>query len=303
MPELPEVEVIRQALWPALAGRRVVGVALLEPRLPQNITAPSLQERLVGCRFTGCSRRGKYLLFKLSSGEGFVLHLRMTGQLLLEPTGSGDDGASREAADAADGEPATAEAPELARDFGSHPYDRMIWRLDSGRLVLRDQRRFATLHWSYRGDFTDLPFLERLGPEPLAQEFSPDVLARHLGRRRAPVKSVLLDQSCVAGLGNIYADEALHRSGIAPHKPACTLKEAEVARLHAAIREVLQEALQAGGTTIRDYRRANGEKGQFQARLRVYGKEGAPCPVCSQPIQRRRIGGRSSWFCARCQAS
>lgn len=291
VPELPEVEVIRRAVWPALMGRQVVAVSLLESRLPQNITGPQLEDRLVGSRFAGCTRRGKYLLFSLSNGQGFVLHLRMTGQLLLQ-AGDGPYLPRRG--------PAAAERPAVE---GRHPHDRMIWHLDSGRLVFRDQRRFATLHWSGRGDFTDLPFLQRLGPEPLDDNFSPAVLARHLARRRAPIKSVLLDQSCVAGLGNIYADEALHRCGIAPHKPACTLTESDVRGLHAAIREVLQEALQAGGTTIRDYRRADGERGQFQLKLRVYGREGEACRVCSQPIQRRRIGGRSSWFCARCQAS
>lgn len=274
MPELPEVEVVRRTVWPRIAGRTIVGARIDEPRLPRNIDPAALEGELRGRVFTRCRRRAKYLLFSLSGRVGFVLHLRMTGQLVYVAQGDGGED-------------------------GSHV--RMTLTLDEGRLELRDARRFATLDWVEGPSFTHLPFLQRLGPEPLAPSFTADRLAEQLARRRAPIKSALLNQACVAGLGNIYADEALFRARVHPLRPASELSPEEVQRLHRAVQQVLREAVRRGGSSVRDYRNGAGEPGTFQTRLQVYGRQGQPCPVCGRSIELVRVAGRSSAFCEGCQ--
>lgn len=279
MPELPEVEVVRRTVWPRIAGRTIVDARIDEPRLPQNMEPDVLEGKLRGRVFTRCRRRGKYLLFSLSGRAGFVLHLRMTGQLVYVAPGQ--------------------ERQEGRGGDGSHL--RMTLTLDEGRLELRDARRFATLHWVEGPSFAYLPFLQRLGPEPLAPSFTPERLAERLARRRAPIKSALLNQACVAGLGNIYADEALFRARLHPLRPASDLSLEEVQRLHRAVQQVLREAVRRGGSSVRDYRNGAGEPGTFQTRLQVYGRQGQPCPVCGRPIGLLRVAGRSSAFCEGCQ--
>lgn len=276
MPELPEVEVVRRTVWPRIAGRTILDARIHEPRLPQNVEPAALEEKLRGRVFTHCRRRAKYLLFTLSGRAGFVLHLRMTGQLIFVEKGE-----------------------SVGAGGGEHV--RMILTLDGGRLELRDARRFATIHWVEGPAFEDLPFLQRLGPEPLDPAFTAERFAGRLAGRRAPIKSVLLNQACVAGLGNIYADEALFRARVHPLRPASALSREEVERLHRAVQEVLREAVHQGGTSIRNYRNGAGEPGTFQTRLQVYGRQGQPCPVCRRPIGVVRLAGRSSSFCEGCQ--
>lgn len=218
------------------------------------------------------------MLFTLSGESGFVLHLRMTGQLVYVAKGDGEEG-----------------------EEGGDPHVRMTLLLDGGRLELRDPRRFATLHWVEGSSFAHLPFLRRLGPEPLDPAFTPERFAERLARRRAPIKSALLNQACVAGLGNIYADEALFRARVHPRRPASELSREEVERLYRAVRDVLQEAMRWGGSSVRNYRNGAGEPGTFQTRLQVYGRAGLPCPVCGRPIVSVRLAGRSSAFCEGCQ--
>lgn len=299
MPELPEVETVRRTLWPHLKGQTIVAARVLEPRLVQNRSTQQVEAMLVGQRIAGLSRRAKYLLFHLSGGSGFVLHLRMTGQLIYFPVpsalGEGDDSLStpRQERRAVSG------PGEETPDKTDHV--RMVLHLSRGRLELRDQRRFATLHWLEEARSSSLPALLRLGIEPLTPEFQPERLAEIFARRRAPIKSVLLNQECVAGLGNIYADEALFRAGIHPQRPACRLEPEEIRRLRDAVTKVLREALDHGGTSVRNYRNGSGQPGSFQRRLRVYGREGLPCENCGSPIRRIRLAGRSSWFCEGCQ--
>lgn len=273
MPELPEVETIRRTLWPRIEGLTIARARIVEERLPQNRTPKEMESLLTGRRIEGLGRRGKFLLFSLSRGDGMLLHLRMTGQLLY-----------------------------LDDDESPHPHTRMVLYFASGgRLELRDQRRFATLHWVEGGRFDAMPSLRHLGPEPLDPEFTPERLAERLGRRRCAVKVALLNQTVVAGLGNIYADEALFRAGICPSRRADSLDEEAVVRLHQAVVDVLNDALCRGGSSVRTYRTGDGERGSFQEMLNVYGRAGAPCSRCGEPIQRAVMGGRSTWWCPQCQ--
>lgn len=273
MPELPEVETIRRTLWPRIEGLTIARARIAEERLPQNRTIKQMESLLTGRRMEGLQRRGKFLLFSVSGGDGFLLHLRMTGQLLY-----------------------------LAGEESPHPHTRMVLYLEPhGRLELRDQRRFATLHWVEGGRFADMPSLRRLGPEPLEPDFTPDCLQERLEGRRSPVKGALLNQAVVAGLGNIYVDEGLFRAGILPTRRADSLQREEIVRLHRALVDVLQEALRLGGSSVRTYRTGQGERGSFQEVLNVYGRGGLPCSRCGEAIQRTTMGGRSTWWCPQCQ--
>ncbi|MFS8523230.1 MAG: bifunctional DNA-formamidopyrimidine glycosylase/DNA-(apurinic or apyrimidinic site) lyase [Limnochordales bacterium] len=291
MPELPEVETVRRQLAAVLPGRRIAGVRVRLARVLQNASPEELARRTAGRVFGPPGRRGKYLLLPLfraggASGSGpgaragaeeagarLIVHLRMTGRLTVEPAG----------------EPET-------------PYTRVAFSLDDGQeLRFADVRTFGTIHLVEDGQEGGPAGLAALGPEPLADEFTPEVLAAALAGRRAPVKAVLLDQRRVAGLGNIYADEALFAAGIHPQRPAGGLARAEVERLHEAIRTVLARALAEGGTTFRDYVNGRGQPGGFQAYLQVYGRAGRPCPRCGAAIARLRVAGRGTHVCLTCQ--
>ncbi len=271
MPELPEVETTRRDLAPRIVGRAITGVWVADgPRQPQApLSVDELRAALVGRRITGLERRGKYLILALGDGRFLILHRRMTGNLVL-----------------------------------ARPHDppgrhlRAVIALDNG-LELRwlDQRRFGT--WTLSADPTAA--LPDLGPEPLAPEWSVEDLAAALRGRRAPVKAVLLDQRRVAGLGNIYADEALHRAGIHPARPAGTLRPDEVERLHAAVRAVLEQAIRLQGSSARHHVGGLGQQGTMQEEWRVYGRTGLPCPTCGTPVQKVRIAGRGTHLCPRCQ--
>lgn len=286
MPELPEVETIRRTLAPRVTGKIIGSVQVLEPRLLRY--APGLSpERLAGTvrsrRLAAPRRRGKYLLLPLVPGpECLLIHLGMTGRLLAVP--------------AADG-------PSVP---GRPAFEHLALRLDiedgGTGLQLIDPRKFAFLDLIRPGCYDGPPGFTSLGPEPLSSAWTAEQLAASLKKRRAPIKSVLLDQRVVAGLGNIYTDEALFRAGLHPAREAGELGKEEVDRLYTAIREVLTEAIEAGGTTFRDYRDAEGRMGEFVRQLQVYGREGKPCPVCGISIERLRVGGRSARFCPRCQA-
>ncbi len=271
MPELPEVETTASDLRPDLLGRRITGVHILWPR---TIAAPDTQEftaRLTGQQITSVSRRGKFLLFALDSGDTLIGHLRMTGRLRVVPPGS---------------------------EAVSDPYVRAWFDLSDGqKLVFKDTRKFGRL-WLVHDAAT---VTGKLGLEPLAPSFSVDALAERLARRRTAIKALLLDQSVVAGLGNIYADEALFRAGIHPLRGAASLSQDEVARLHEAIVAVLSAAVAGRGTTVRDYAPPLGGQGNYQDELLVYQRTDQPCPRCGQPIQRIRVAQRSTHFCPHCQ--
>jgi len=271
MPELPEVETIASELRRSLVGGRVTRVHVLWSRTIAQPDAAVLADLLPGQVFTGVGRRGKYLLLGLDSGDTLIVHLRMTGRLELLP---GD-------------------SPALA-----NTHIRAWFELADGRnLAFTDQRKFGRI-WLV-GDVAQV--IGKLGPEPLDWRFTPDDLAERIRPRRVAMKALLLDQTAVAGLGNIYADEALFLAGIHPLRIGVSLTDAEIGRLHDAIRQVLGEAIGERGTTLRDYRPAYGAEGAYQNRLRVYGQPDQPCPRCGAAIQRIRVAQRSTHFCPVCQ--
>ena len=261
MPELPEVESVRRQIDPELRGRRVVSVwADAQRRFHR-------PDRLLGRTVRAVGRRGKFLLCPLDGGLELVLHLGMTGALHFGP---------------ADG------------------YTRARLGLDDGReLVFRDVRRFGGLAVVEAGRYEPLPALARLGPEPLSEEFDPARFARDLAATRAPVKPYLLSQRPVAGVGNIYADEALWLARI--HPAARRVGPRRARALHGAIRQVLTDAIDREGTTFRDYRMVNGESGRNGDFLVAYGQAGRPCPRCGTPLRKVWLGGRGTTFCPACQ--
>lgn len=271
MPELPEVETIRLDLLPVLRGRSFTHawVSPEAPRLVQVPLATDFARLLPGRRIEDISRRGKHLVFHLSGGLYLVVHLRMTGALLHRPS-----------------------------DAPADRYVRAVLSLDDGsELRFSDLRKFGAF-WLVP-DLSEV--LGRLGPEPLDRGLTPALLRELTARRRAPVKSLLLDQRALAGLGNIYADEALFAAGLHPQRPASSLSDAEVERLHDAIRRVLLAALEDRGASFSDYVDASGREGRHQFRVQVFRRTGKPCYTCGREIARVKLAGRSTHFCPKCQ--
>lgn len=291
MPELPEVETVRRGLAPHLEGRRIKTVQLNRPDLrfafPERFAA-----RLTGTRFRALDRRAKYLLLPLDSEETLVIHLGMSGRLLiLQPE-------SREADEG--GAPGHFHF-DTAR---LEQHDHVVITLEDGhRLVFNDPRRFGCMLLEKSGSLLDHPALAGIGVEPLGNAFNAEYLMARFKGRRTPLKSALLDQRHIAGLGNIYVCEALHRAHLSPERVAASLKDNEAALLVATIRDVLGEAIEAGGSTLRDFSHEDGSLGYFQHAFRVYGREGEACPTpgCRGVIQRIVQSGRSTFFCAACQ--
>ena len=291
MPELFEVEIVRRGLLPAMLGARIVKVELRRKdiRFP---FPPRFRERLSGRRIVNMDRRAKYLLFELDGGETLIAHLGMSGSFRMEK-----------------GEASTPGAFLRARSK-DRKHDHVVLVLDSGWTVTyNDPRRFGFMDLASSGALARHPRLCGLGAEPLAPEFDARCLARLFAGSRAPLKSALLDQRRIAGLGNIYVCEALFRARLAPSRPAGVLADARgratpaATRLAKAIRDVLEEAIEAGGSTLRDHRQANGETGYFQHAFEVYGREGAPCvrKGCRGIVLRIAQSGRSTFYCPQCQ--
>jgi len=274
MPELPEVETIRRDLLPHVVGRAITGVRIAPNagRVINGVDPDDFAALLIGRRIDGIARRGKYLLFRLS-GKGaaayLAVHLRMTGSLLL-----------RQPADPPD------------------RYLRAVISLDDGT-----ELRYADLRKLGRLWVVDSPeqAVAALGPEPLDAAFTAAALRQALAHRRAPIKAVLMDQRALAGIGNIYADEALFAARVHPRRLANTLTPAEVKRLHGAIRRVLSDAIDNRGSSFRDYVDGAGREGTHQLRVKVFRRTGQPCYVCGAEIARIKVGGRSTHFCPRCQ--
>jgi formamidopyrimidine-DNA glycosylase len=282
MPELPEVETIARDLHQHLVGWAIVGVTVREPRAIDSLTPQEFSERLTGQCIRGVGRRAKYIVFELESGDLLIVHLRMTGRLLLR---SPDDPLDKHTHVVLDLEPGTLPQSALA----------------ATQLRFVDTRKFGRLSLVAPLHLTALD--KRLGPEPLLDDFTPQVLSEALRGRRTKLKPFLLDQRRLAGLGNIYADESLFLARLHPEREARSLTPDEVERLHAAIRHVLAEAIGNRGTSLSDaeYRDATGEKGRHLEHLAVFRRTGQPCPRCGTAIQRIRLGGRSTHFCPRCQ--
>jgi formamidopyrimidine-DNA glycosylase len=275
VPELPEVETVRASLEPALVGRRFERVEIRDARLTRPLDPDEVAAELQGEVVEALERRGKYLVFRFRSGRVLLVHLRMTGSFRHGRNGTGDD----------------------------DPYRRAVISLDNGSdISYRDVRRFGTWVLLEPGD--EAPYLAtRLGEEPLTTSFTGATLAARLHGRRAPVKAALLDQRAAAGMGNIYADEALWRARIHPLRPAGDLGPNEVRRLHRGINDAIRAGIARQGTTLRDYRTPDGASGSMQDELRVYGREGEPCPRCGTAIAKTRAGGRGTWYCPSCQRS
>jgi formamidopyrimidine-DNA glycosylase len=275
MPELPEVETVRRDLETRVIGRTIVScfIAPDAPRLVQLMTPAEFCTQLTGRRITGLRRRGKYLIVDLDDHRAWVMHRRMSGNVLYRNAGDPPD-----------------------------DYVRASFALDDGHeLRWADLRKFGTM-WIVE-DATMV--MEALGPEPLEAEFTPEVLRARADKRSAPIKSVLLDQAVVAGIGNLYSDEALHHARIHPLRPANRLKRADWERLHAGIVDALRMGIDARGsslgTTLRDHVNIDGDPGRNQETVKAYGREGAPCFNCGTAMRRIKVGGRSSVFCPQCQ--
>jgi formamidopyrimidine-DNA glycosylase len=273
MPELPEVETVRARLEPALLGRVFDSVEILDSRLTRPLDPVELVAELRGERVTAVDRRGKYLLVRFEGGLVLVIHLRMTGSIRH-----------------------TREEESIAE-----PHVRAVVTLDDGsNIIYRDVRRFGT--WlALREDELDGYLAERLGREPLETTFSAQVLAERLRHRHAPIKAALLDQRTLAGMGNIYVDEALWRARLHPQRPAGELDQPELRSLHRGIRAALEAGITRQGATLRDYRTPDGGRGRMQDEFKVYGRGGEPCLRCRTPIEKLRVAGRGTWFCPRCQ--
>ncbi|MDU8942590.1 bifunctional DNA-formamidopyrimidine glycosylase/DNA-(apurinic or apyrimidinic site) lyase [Ovoidimarina sediminis] len=282
MPELPEVETVRRGLLPVMEGRRIEVAHVNRPDLrwplPERMAA-----RLTGQTVTQLRRRSKYLLADLSSGETLIVHLGMSGRMLISGV-------------------------TLGQFHYDHPapdkHDHVVFEMeDGGRVTFNDARRFGAMDLWPTATLEDHWLLNRIGPEPLGNSFNEDYLVTAFRGRRTPVKAALLDQRIVAGLGNIYVCEALHRAGISPRRLAGRISEPRARGLVPIIRDVLSDAIEAGGSSLRDYRQADGELGYFQHTFRAYGREGQPCPTagCTGTIRRIVQSGRSTFHCVTCQ--
>jgi formamidopyrimidine-DNA glycosylase len=287
MPELPEVETVRRQLEPELCGRRIERLEVLDARWSRPLPPAELEAAVSGCLIEGLGRRGKYLLLALEGGRTLVMHLRMTGNLVLV-----EDGAKLDPSEGMrlyEGERSASERHLRAR-----------FRLEGGgELWFTDPRRFGE---AFLLDDAELPVrFAKLGVEPLSAEFTAEELGRQAAGRTAPLKSFLLDQRRIAGVGNIYADEALHRARLHPLSPAGSMKPEHRLALRDGVVAALEAGLERGGASIDDYRDGRGEKGTMQDEFLVHTREGEPCPRCGGPISRIVVGGRSTYYCPSCQ--
>lgn len=273
MPELPEVETIRRSLLPLLLGRLIVSVEVAMPKLLQNLTVEQFRAGVIGRGFVDIERRGKYLLFRLSGAHTLVVHLRMTGQLRL--------------AEPADAQP---------------KHTHIVLGLSNGQeLRYTDIRQFGFWFFGPDESIDSIAGLTRLGPEPLGADFTVEYMLRCFRGRRGKLKALLLDQAFVAGVGNIYADEALFIAGLHPERTPESITQEEAAKLHSALRDVLAAGVQLRGTTFSDYVDGLGLSGAFQNQLQVYGRQGEPCRRCEAPVERIVVAGRGTHLCSRCQ--
>ena len=275
MPELPEVETIRRQLAPHLEGRFLRSLKVLDQRWCDPAAPEELDDAVRGRRIESMGRRGKYFVIGLEDDVHLVMHLRMTGNLLLV---------------------------EEADDVPERPHLRARMALEGGRrLLFTDQRRFGTGVVLLGTPAVEDYFASRLGVEPLSPDFTADALRDLAAGRRAPVKAFLLTQERVAGVGNIYADEALFRARIHPLRPVGTLKRPKLSALRDAVVASLEAGIDARGATIDDFRHADGARGTFQDRFQVHRREGEPCPRCGTRIRKIRAAGRGTYFCPKCQ--
>ena len=278
MPELPEVETVRRGLAPVMEGAVFARVTLNRPDLRFPF-ADNFSERIEGTTLTHLSRRAKFLQAELSSGETLYMHLGMSGRFIIE------------------GNPALS---NFTHEHTANPkHHHVVFEMRNGaQITYNDPRRFGFMELIGKGE----PYrLDHIGPEPLGNGFNGPILREALKGKKSKIKAALLDQRVVAGLGNIYVCEALYRTGISPRRAAGRLKTAETDELAAHIKDVLSEAIEAGGSSLKDFSNTDGKLGYFQHSFDVYGREGEPCKSCNAPIKRIVQSGRSSFFCGKCQ--
>ncbi len=292
MPELPEVETVRRGLRPVMEGKRFLAVDTR--RMDLRFPFPDrFAKRLAGRAVTAIGRRAKYLMADLDDGEVLVMHLGMTGRFIIEHDGR------------------LQEPGEFQNEIVRHAaHDHVVFRMEGGATITyNDVRRFGFMALVPRSGIASHPLTRDIGIEPLGNELTPEKLAELFAGKQTPLKAALLDQRLIAGLGNIYVCEALYRSGLSPRRAAGSIVAKNGAptmraeRLTDEIRKVLEEAIEAGGSTLRDFAHADGSLGYFQHRFKVYGREGDPCPNprCSGAVQRIVQAGRSTFYCGRCQ--
>ncbi len=280
MPELPEVETVRRGLAPVMEGREVLRLEVNRPDLrfpfPERFT-----KRVQGTTIVRMGRRAKFLVTELSSGEALIMHLGMSGRFTVSGVGTA----------------------AFHHDPGTNPkHDHVVFHMTGGASVTyNDPRRFGFMELWPTDQIGSYPRVKDLGPEPLTNEFSAAYLDEVLAGKAAPIKAALLDQSVIAGLGNIYVCEALFRAGISPRRKASTVPGARAARLAPIINDVIREAIDAGGSSISDFSNASGELGYFQHRFDVYDREGQPCNTCGATVKRLVQSGRSTFYCGTCQ--
>lgn len=272
MPELPEVESIRLTLAKNTLGRRILDVGILWPPAAVSLPGEDFTELVKGKAIDSIDRRGKYLLIHLSKGLTMIVHFRMTGRLIYYP----------------EKQPA---------DKHTH----VVFYLDEGELHYSDIRKFGRIQLVPTRKALESSSLAKLGPEPLEESFAFDKLGQRLAQKKSTIKAALLDQKVIAGLGNIYVDEALFRAGIKPGRNTSSLKVSEIILLYNSIYDILTEGIKAGGTSFRDYRDADGNRGLFQENLMVYGRGGQECKDCGERLVREKIAGRTTVYCPNCQ--
>lgn len=273
MPEMPEVEIIRRYLDKQVAGKKIMDLDIRLPRMIKWPEPEGFRALVAGRTIKSMSRRGKYLLMELDNDSAVVFHLRMTGRLVYEPTGETQD-----------------------------HHARVIFHLQTGDcLVYGDTRTLGTIHGLKPQERGMLKGLAEMGSEPLSAEFTAEYLYQTASQRKVAIKSFLLNQKYIGGIGNIYADEALFLAGIHPQRPANSLSQAECHKLWESVNKVIADGIADGGTTFRDYQNGAGGKGSHQEHLYVYGRKGEKCRTCGTPIERITVGGRGTHFCPHCQ--
>ncbi|KUO66297.1 MAG: formamidopyrimidine-DNA glycosylase [Gracilibacter sp. BRH_c7a] len=272
MPELPEVESIKLTLAEKILGEKIVGIEIYWPPAAESALDGDFSELVVDSVIVDIGRRGKYLLIDLDKGLTMIIHFRMTGRLIYY-------------------------SQKQPPDKHTH----IVFYLENGEMHYSDIRKFGRVQLVPTKDIHKVASLSKLGPEPLDESFAFDKLGKQLSFKKKCIKASLLDQTVIAGLGNIYADEALFRAGILPERVTGSLKASEVILLYNSICEILNEGIEARGTSFRDYRDADGNKGSFQDRLMVYGRGGQECKICGQALERKKVAGRTTVFCTQCQ--
>jgi len=265
MPELPEVETIKRDLEKSVLGKKITGVCVHHPAVIRQPGVDKFKKELTGAAFKNILRRAKVLILELSNGKSLVVHLKMTGQLVYP---------------------------------GDGKKSRVSLRLGDGKILdFNDQRMFGELR--LMDDWRSLKFIQGLGPEPF--DISPEKFKEMLSSKKSKIKPLLMDQTFISGIGNLYASEVLFRAGVHPGRSASSLGDREKDLLFKEIKDVLNEAIRCGGSSVDDYVRLSGGKGDYVRHHKVYGRQGQPCPVCKTPIKKITLGGRGTYFCLRCQ--